>query len=64
MIMIRSYKLTCDNLLIKKHYRSQNKRETKKVLGSMLTTANYKDRVEASRPKPKKKKRVRRKAKK
>ena len=41
-----------------------NKRETKKTLGSMLTTANYKDRVEASKPKPKKKKRARRKAKK
>ena len=44
-------------------WESKNKRETKKVLGSMLTTANYKERVEASKPKPKRK-RARRKAKK
>ena len=40
-----------------------NKRETKKTLGSMLTTANYKERVEASKPKPVKKRRARRKKK-
>ena len=40
-----------------------NKRETKKTLGSMLTTANYKDRVEESKPKPEKKRRARRKKK-
>ena len=40
-----------------------NKQETKKTLGSMLTTANYKERVEASKPKPVKKRRARRKKK-
>ena len=36
-----------------------NKRETKKVAGGLLTTADYKDRVEASKPKPVRKKRRR-----
>ena len=40
-----------------------NKRETKKIAGSMLTTANYKDRLEAANPKPEKKVRGRRKKK-
>ena len=30
-----------------------NKRQTKAVAGSMLTTGNYKDRLEAAKPKPK-----------
>lgn len=36
-----------------------NRRETRKVRGDMLTTANYKDRLEALKPKPEKKKRGR-----
>jgi len=42
-------------------FQNVNKRETRKVKGDMLTTANYKDRVEASKPKPVKKTRKRKK---